>query len=183
MGTVGILFISIIVIILLVFFLRRPKTKKQIEEKSIEEKVRDMMAADKIIRFNSERERSEYESLRKSFYGTSAYNQEKKFESQAERNLIGIELEKAGRVDEAIPLYEQNVRENFIGEHPYKRLAIIYRSRKQFDDEIRILIRATRKFKGDNEFSMRLEKAKALKAKAEIESKTEKESHDPGHHQ
>jgi len=63
------------------------------------------------------------------------------------------------------------------------QLAIIYRSRKQFDDEIRILIRATRKFKEDKEFSMRLEKAKAIKATAEMESKTEKESHDPGYNQ
>jgi len=81
------------------------------------------MAADKITRFSSDWERSEHERIKKSVYGASEYSQEKKFESQVERNLIGIELEKAGKVDEAIPLYEQNVRENFIGGHPYKRLA------------------------------------------------------------
>jgi len=120
------------------------------------------------------------EEIRRSVYGASGLKAEERFNAQEERNLTGNELEKAGRVDEAIPLYEQNVKENFIGGHPYKRLAVIYRSRKQYDDEIRILLKATRKFSGDIEFSKRLEKTKALKAKAETEKNEEGESHDPG---
>ena len=64
------------------------------------------------------------------------------FEKQVDRNLKGIKLEKTGKVDEAIKLYEININENFVGNHPYDRLAIIYRKRKQFDDEIRVLERA-----------------------------------------
>ncbi|MBA7567513.1 hypothetical protein ES695_02195 [Candidatus Atribacteria bacterium 1244-E10-H5-B2] len=55
------------------------------------------------------------------------------------RNLEGKELEKAGKIDEAIALYEKNIKEEFDGKHPYIRLAIIYRKRKLFDDEARVL--------------------------------------------
>lgn len=68
--------------------------------------------------------------------------QEKIFAKQVERNLNGIELEKQGRVEEAIELYEKNVEENFEGSHPYTRLAIIYSKQKRKDDEIRVLKRA-----------------------------------------
>ena len=58
-----------------------------------------------------------------------------------DRNNKGIELEKKGDIESAIKLYEQNVADEFFGTHSYDRLAIIYRKRKQFDDEIRILKR------------------------------------------
>ncbi|TFB08487.1 hypothetical protein E3V08_03800 [Candidatus Atribacteria bacterium MT.SAG.1] len=58
------------------------------------------------------------------------------------RNLEGKELEKAGKVDEAIALYEKNIKEGFDGSHPYTRLAIIYRRRKLFDDEARVIKKA-----------------------------------------
>jgi len=58
-----------------------------------------------------------------------------------DKNNKGIELEKKGDIENAIKLYEQNVADEFFGTHPYDRLAISYRKRKQFDDEIRILKR------------------------------------------
>lgn len=58
-----------------------------------------------------------------------------------DRNNKGIELEKKGDIENAIKLYEQNVADEFFGTYPYDRLAIIYRKRKRFDDEIRILKR------------------------------------------
>lgn len=61
---------------------------------------------------------------------------------QARRNLIASRLEKLGRVDEAIPLYEANVEEDFDGSHPYDRLATIYRKREQLGDAIRVLEKA-----------------------------------------
>lgn len=57
------------------------------------------------------------------------------------RNNKGIELEKKGDIENAIKLYEQNVADEFFGTYPYDRLAIIYRKRNRFDDEIRILKR------------------------------------------
>jgi len=62
-------------------------------------------------------------------------------DSMVDRNNKGIELEKKGDIENAIKLYEQNVADEFFGTYPYDRLAIIYRKRKQFDDEIRILKR------------------------------------------
>ncbi|HUW19504.1 MAG TPA: hypothetical protein VMW16_09395 [Sedimentisphaerales bacterium] len=68
--------------------------------------------------------------------------EEKTFDKQVNRNLKGIALEKKGYIDKAAELYEQNVSENFEGNHPYDRLAIIYRKRNQIDDEIRVLEKA-----------------------------------------
>jgi tetratricopeptide (TPR) repeat protein len=61
---------------------------------------------------------------------------------QVERNLKGIELEKLGKVDDAIVLYEQNITENFDGSHPYYRLSEIYHKGKLYNEEIRILEKA-----------------------------------------
>ncbi|MBU7019152.1 MAG: hypothetical protein HXS44_16700 [Theionarchaea archaeon] len=97
------------------------------------------------------------------------------FNIQVERNLRGIELEKSGRVDEAIQLYEENVKENFEGNHPYDRLAIIYRKRNLINEEIRVLEKAVWVFENIvfgkrvdrlsklEKFKKRLEKARELK--------------------
>lgn len=58
------------------------------------------------------------------------------------RNLKGIKLEKEGKVDKAIELYEKNIEEEFDGSHPYERLAIIYSKKGSLGDEIRILEKA-----------------------------------------
>ncbi len=98
----------------------------------------------------------------------------KDFSSQVERNLSGIKLEKKGNIDKVIELYEMNVAENCMGNHPYDRLAIIYRKRKQYDDEIRVLNKAIWVFENVvnvrradripklNKFKLRLEKAEKL---------------------
>lgn len=85
-------------------------------------------------------------------------NIEKNFSN---RNLKGIKLEKKGKIDEAIELYEKNINEEFYGSHPYERLAIIYRKKGLFDDEIRVL----RKAKGrmnEEKLKRRLEKVKKI---------------------
>jgi tetratricopeptide (TPR) repeat protein len=104
------------------------------------------------------------------------------FNTQVERNLRAIELEKSGQVDEAVLLYEANVSENCEGNHPYDRLAIIYRKRKQLDEEIRVLEKAIWVFenvvykgRGDRapklaRFKKRLARAKALKTSVQPSS-------------
>jgi len=62
-----------------------------------------------------------------------------KFDRQVDRNLKGKELEKEGKIDKAIKLYEKNVSEDFDGNFPYDRLAIIYHKRNMIDNEIRVL--------------------------------------------
>jgi len=95
-----------------------------------------------------------------------------------DRNLRGQELEKAEAIDEAIALYEANVADACGGNHPYDRLAILYRKRGQIDQEIRVLERAiwvfeniASKGRADRlpklkKFKERLAKAKGLREKA-----------------
>ena len=87
------------------------------------------------------------------------------------RNLKGIKLEKEGKIDKAIKLYEKNIKEEFDGSNPYTRLAIIYSKKGLLDDEIRVLKKAVWVFenvvykeRGDrsqklDKFKKRLEKA------------------------
>jgi hypothetical protein len=63
-------------------------------------------------------------------------------EAQTARNLEAITLEQAGKVDEAVALYERNVAEGFVGDLPYGRLVAIYERLAAFDDAERVLRRA-----------------------------------------
>ncbi len=107
------------------------------------------------------------------------YNeQDKKFSEQVDRNIKGIKKEKLKKVDEAIIEYEKNIKDGFEGNHPYDRLAIIYRKRKEYMNEIRALERGIEVFsilekttkrldvtpKLTN-FKLRLEKTKVLQNK------------------
>lgn len=54
------------------------------------------------------------------------------------RNTEGREMEKQGRVDEAINLYEANVADKVDAPFPYDRLRIIYTKRKDYQNAIRV---------------------------------------------
>ncbi|AUJ87384.1 hypothetical protein CXM95_15930 [Enterococcus sp. CR-Ec1] len=93
-----------------------------------------------------------------------------------ENNLTGRELEKSGKIDEAIELYERNVSDRFEGNYPYDRLAIIYRKRRDYDNEIRVLRTAVEVFENNqsmrkdispkiDRFKKRLDTANKLKQK------------------
>lgn len=94
------------------------------------------------------------------------------FDKQVDRNLLGIRCEKEGKVDDAIILYEKNISEEFVGNHPYDRLAIIYHKQNLFNEEIRVLEKGIDVFTGLvgsprtdvipklNKFKSRLEKIK-----------------------
>jgi len=93
------------------------------------------------------------------------------------RNLKGRELEKECKIDEAIELYEKNIKEEFDGNYPYERLAIIYSKKGSLEDEIRVLEKAVWVFenivyKGRSDrlpkldkFKKRLEKANKKRLK------------------
>jgi tetratricopeptide (TPR) repeat protein len=63
-------------------------------------------------------------------------------EEQTQRNLDGMELESAGRIDLAIELYERNAEEGFPGDWPYSRLVAIYERQGVYDQAERVLRRA-----------------------------------------
>ncbi|MBI2756613.1 MAG: hypothetical protein HYX52_07880 [Chloroflexi bacterium] len=67
-------------------------------------------------------------------------------EAQTSRNLEALEMEREGRVEEAIALYERNAAEGFAGDWPYGRLVAIYERRGDLDEAERVLLRAVAVF-------------------------------------
>jgi tetratricopeptide (TPR) repeat protein len=63
-----------------------------------------------------------------------------------QRNVMGIELESQGLIENAIECYQRNVRDGFEGNGPYDRLAIIYRRRGDTEKELAVLRRAIEVF-------------------------------------
>ena len=88
-------------------------------------------------------------------------------------NEKGIKCERNGDIDNAIVCYEENLKNGFEGSHPYERLAIIYRRKKDYTNEIRVLEQAISIYprnqqynvKTYEQFKNRLIKAKLLKDK------------------
>lgn len=62
-------------------------------------------------------------------------------EEQTRRNLEGMELERQGRFDEAMPLYERNVADGFEGDWPFGRLVAYYERIGRLDEAKRVLER------------------------------------------
>ena len=92
------------------------------------------------------------------------------------RNLKGRELEKEFKIDEAIELYEKNIKEEFDGNYPYERLAIIYSKKGLLEDEIRVLKKAVWVFenivyKGRSDRLPKLDRFKKRLEKANIKIK------------
>ncbi len=54
------------------------------------------------------------------------------------RNEEARQLERSGKTDQAIALFEESVRDQFLGTLPYERLRIIYTKLKRYEDAIRV---------------------------------------------
>ena len=74
-------------------------------------------------------------------------------EEQTRRNIDGMELERNGRLDLALELYEQNVEEGFEGDWPYGRLTAYYEKLGRYDEAERVLNRAIDVFKASKKRS------------------------------
>lgn len=64
--------------------------------------------------------------------------EEQRLYDTARLNNEGIALEKEGRIEEAIKVYEQNIQIGYPATHSYERLMMLYRKRKDYGDEIRV---------------------------------------------
>lgn len=94
-----------------------------------------------------------------------------------ELNQKGMEFEKNSDIDNAIKYYELSIENNFEGTYPYNRLTILYRKKKDYCNEIRVIENAIIIFENIqnqgyrdvtttiNKFKDRLEKAKKLQQK------------------
>jgi tetratricopeptide (TPR) repeat protein len=79
------------------------------------------------------------------------------------RNQDGQDLEKRGLIKEAIAAYEKLVAKMVDTPFTYRRLAILYRKLKSFDDEIRVLREALRNIPKSNRKHYDWFKARLLK--------------------
>lgn len=100
-----------------------------------------------------------------------AYNY--KLSYTAEKNNTGITYEKAGMIDEAIKVYEENIAMGFPASHAFDRLMIIYRRLKRYDDEIRVIYRTMEVYKKEDTMSVCLNNLnkrllKVMKLKDEV---------------
>ena len=69
----------------------------------------------------------------------------------AASNNRGIELEKSGRIDEAIRVYEANIAGDcYPACHSFDRLMVLYRKRKDYTNEIRVITKAIEIFTKEN---------------------------------
>ncbi len=91
------------------------------------------------------------------------YNKDENLKFQinktAELNNKGIAFEKAGKITEAIDVYEKNLLIGYLARHSYTRLMIIYHKEKRYDDEIRVIETAIAAFSKESvRYSKNIEK-------------------------
>jgi tetratricopeptide (TPR) repeat protein len=65
----------------------------------------------------------------------------------AERNKSAMEAEEQGELDQAISLYEQNIKEPVADQFAYNRLMILYRKLKAYKEELRVIKKGIQVFK------------------------------------
>lgn len=71
----------------------------------------------------------------------------------ASMNNKGISLEKEDRIEEAIEIYEKNIIDGYPATHSYHRLMVIYRRKKMYSEEIRVIEKAIEVFIVENKNS------------------------------
>ena len=98
--------------------------------------------------------------LEKSRFERLQQKQEEEFEEASQREIqnessrlikLGIDLEKEGMINEAIAVYEKAIIPQLPATHPYDRLMILYRKKKDYDNEVRIIKIAISVFMKENE--------------------------------
>lgn len=113
-----------------------------------------------------------YYSITEEEYRTTLDNYDKHIKQEqalfkcAELNNKGMAQEKSGEIDLAIETYEENIKSCHIqAHHSYDRLMILYRKRKDYQNELRVIDAALEVFKGEydqEKYKQRKEKALAL---------------------
>jgi hypothetical protein len=85
----------------------------------------------------------------------------------AQRNTLGIQLEKQQKIEEAIKVYEENIVDKFLAMHSYDRLMILYRKQKRYSDELRVIEIAIDVFSKKENYSEYIDKLAHRKNKTE----------------
>lgn len=82
---------------------------------------------------------------------TEPFTEANHFEECSRLINLGINLEKEKMIDEAIKVYEKAIAPQLPVKHPYERLTILYRKRKDYANEIRVIKIAISVFMKENE--------------------------------
>jgi tetratricopeptide (TPR) repeat protein len=65
---------------------------------------------------------------------------------EAVNNQSGAEAEANGDIEEAVQLYERNIKSGIANSFPFDRLMVIYRKQKRYKDELRVINRGIEVF-------------------------------------
>ena len=91
---------------------------------------------------------------------------ENRLNNCVDRNNRGSELERAGEIERAIALYEENISDGYPATHSFDRLLVIYRRNKDYKNERRVIKRACSIFKSHDglhaKYVARLDKVEQL---------------------
>ena len=99
------------------------------------------MVKDHVMRIKEE-QKNIIRALEKLFFFHFP-DKEASLKNTAYNNNKGIELEKLGRIEDAISVYENNISGDcYPACHSFDRLMILYRKQKRYDDEIRVIEKA-----------------------------------------
>ncbi len=86
-----------------------------------------------------------------------------------ELNNEGMRLEKQGDIDAAITIYEQNISGDcYPALHSFDRLMILYRKRKDYENERRVIQKAIQIFPKIDKYSKRLNTVNAILNKNKV---------------
>lgn len=91
--------------------------------------------------------------------------EDKMLSSCAKLNDKGKAYEKVGKIKSAITTYEKNIESDYPAHYSFKRLMVLYRKNKDFENEMRIIRRAMTLFPNEIEYKERLAKTKELSIK------------------
>lgn len=89
---------------------------------------------------------------------------DKQLANCAELNNKGVAYEKSGNIDAAIRAYEQNIASDspYPATYSFDRLMVLYRKKKDYKNEIRVIEKAIKIFPTMDKYKDRLIKAKRL---------------------
>jgi tetratricopeptide (TPR) repeat protein len=77
-------------------------------------------------------------------------------------NNKGISYENEGKINLAIKAYEKNIQSDYPAHHSFKRLMILYREKKDYNNERRVILKTLEVFPNYEEYIDRLNKVEQL---------------------
>ena len=118
-------------------FFRRPKPRVSVAQLMVwaESQLAQGVPRQEICQSWLNQDRCSLTPEEREIYGQA---ERQLFAEMTARNQRGAELEKQGKIVEAIAEYETNVADRFLGAQPYQRLQSLYLSLGNYDKALRV---------------------------------------------